>query len=274
MTIETALPVATPVVEAGEQQADPSEFDRSQEGAEEPKAEEKTEEPAKKEKTPEQREIERLRRAIDRKTRQLYEARAADRREPDQRPVTHEARSDTNTQPQAADEPLTLSRAELDKLVREQAEKLAPSLQQQRAEIEHRKGIVEGLAKEWGKEKFDAYANDLDEALDGLSVGNKPKPVVDAIFESEKPGALIEYLSDPDNADEAEQLSRMNDRQAGRAIAKLEAKLSAQKPKPQRSNAPTPIESIKGAGATSSGMPDPSNTKAYIRWANEQDRRR
>ncbi len=51
-----------------------------------------------------------------------------------------------------------------------------------------------------GRQKFDAYASDLDDAFGGL-VGQdgKPKPATDAIFESEMPAALIEYLADPEN---------------------------------------------------------------------------
>jgi hypothetical protein len=158
-------------------------------------------------------------------------------------------------------------------MVNERAAKIAPTIKQQQAEIEHRQGIVNSLAKEWGQDKFDAHASELDEAFGGLAdASGKPKPATDAIFESEMPKALIEYLTDPDNADEAEALGRMSATQAGRTIAKIEAKLSTKKAeaKPQPSNAPTPIEGARGGGKTN-GMPDPANTKAYIAWANKQE---
>ena len=43
------------------------------------------------------------------------------------------------------------------------------------------------------------------------------------------------------------------------------------KAKPKASNAPRPIEAVRGGGVPK-GMPDPSNTKAYIAWANAQER--
>ena len=66
----------------------------------------------------------------------------------------------------------------------------------------------------------------------------------------------------------------MSPTQAGRAIARIEDKIAAagKAGKPKPSNAAAPLEAPRnGAGKTSS-MPDPSNTKAYIAWANAQER--
>jgi hypothetical protein len=71
LTIENALPVAAPAAEASDQ-ANAEALDTSTESA----ATEGSEgegEPAKKEKTPEERELQRMRRALDKRTRQLYE---------------------------------------------------------------------------------------------------------------------------------------------------------------------------------------------------------
>jgi len=218
------------------------------------------------EKTAEQREIERLRRGIDRKTRQLAEARA------------HlGAARQVQPQRQAADdnEPLTLSRAELQQMVTDEAQRLAPTLRSQQAETERRQGVIQSLAKSWGQERFDQVASDLDEAFDGLADSNgRPKPAIEAVFESDNPARVIEYLADPENADEAERIARMSAAQAGRAIARLEDKLSAQaaKDKPQHSKAKPPIEPIRGQGGVATA-PDPSDTKAWIRWRNEQERK-
>jgi hypothetical protein len=219
---------------------------------------------AKKEKTPEQREIERLRRRVDTKTRQLYEARAQAQAPQNQHQSSQEG----------DDEPVTLTRAELQRQIEEQAQKLAPSMSEQRAEVERRQGIVASLAKEWGAEKFDTLASELDDVFGGLADrSGRPKPATDAIFHADNPKEVIEYLTDPDNADEADRLSRMPAVQAGRAIARLEDKLAAakSKDKPKPSNAPAPIEPARGGGVPN-GMPDPSNTKAYIAWANAQER--
>lgn len=267
-TENTPVPESAPVVEpanALETAADgPNRADAAPEGEAAPESE------AKPAKTPEQREIERLRRAVDRRTRQLYEARGQAQSQPVVE--TRQSVGDSVQQSQVTDEKLTLSRAELDKLITDRAEKLAPTIRQQQAEIEHRAKVVDGLAKEWGKEKFDTLASELDDLFGGLAdPKGQPKPATNALFESEMPAALIEYLTDPDNADEAEALSHMSDRQAARTIAKLEAKLDAKKAsKPQRSNAPAPLEPLKSAGKVT-GMPDPGNTKAYIAWANKQE---
>jgi hypothetical protein len=219
----------------------------------------------KKEKTPEQREIERLRRRVDNLTRQKYEARAQQAQQPEPRAQQTQAGND---------EPVTLTRAELQRMVAEQAQQLAPSITEQQAEIERRHGVVSKLAKAWGQEEFDAKASELDEVFGGLADrSGKPKPATDAIFDADDPKAVIEYLTDPDNADEAERIARLPATRAGREIARIEAKLEEAKKnaKPRPSNAPRPIESVKGGGVPS-GMPDPSNTKAYIAWANAQER--
>ena len=219
---------------------------------------------AKKEKTPEQREIERLRRRVDNLTRQKYELRAA--APATQQPQQHDQVDD--------DEPVTLTRAELNQRIAEQAKQLAPTMREQQAEGERRHAVVTTLAKEWGQDKFDTLSAELDEAFDGLvDRSGTPKPATDAIFHADNPKAVIEYLADPDNADEAASLSRMNALQAGRAIARLEHKLEAEKSKakPKPSNAPAPLEPARGSGVAN-GMPDPSNTKAYIAWANAQER--
>ena len=59
--------------------------------------------------------------------------------------------------------------------------------------------------------------------------------------------------------------------QAGKAIAKLEARFSADaaKAKPKPSSAPAPLESVRGAGGPSTS-PDPSDTKAWLAWRNKQ----
>jgi hypothetical protein len=187
---------------------------------------------AKPEKTPEERERQRMQRGIDRRTRQLAEAKA-------------------------------------------EAHKLAPTLKEQSAEVERRQGVIQSLAKTWGQEKFDEISSDLDDALGGLTDSSgRPKPAIEAVFEADNPAVLIEFLADPDNADEAERIARMGAIQAGKAIARLEDKLKAAqaKDKPQPSKLPPPIESVRGQGAVSVA-PDPSNTKAWIAYRNEQERK-
>jgi hypothetical protein len=216
-----------------------------------------------KERSPE--EIERIRanRKIERLIRKNGELRARleDFTKRESRATTQESQSDNET--------LQLSRAEIQQLIEQEARKLAPSIKQQEAEIEQRRAVVQGLAKEWGKEKFDALAADLDDAFGGLTADDgRPKAAVDAIFESESPRALIEYLADPTHADEAEALSRMSAIAAARAITKLEAKLAADraKDKPQPSKAAAPIEPLKGQGKADGGYRPDMSDEEFAAW--------
>jgi hypothetical protein len=182
-----------------------------------------------------------------------------------------------HNQPEQDDsEPLSLSRRELEQLVQAEAKKLAPVLKDQETVIEQRRRIADGLAKEWGQEGFRQRAENLEAAFGGLTLADgTPKAAVDAIFEADDPKSVIEYLRDPDNATEAEAIARMGPIQAGKAVAKLEYKLQAKKAtdKPQPSKAAPPIETERGQG-TINRAPDPSNTKAWIAWMNEQESKR
>lgn len=183
--------------------------------------------------------------------------------------------SDTNQSEQDDSEPLSLSRKELADLIQQEAKKLAPRINEQDSVMEQRRQVAESLAKGWGQERFDALASDLDAAFDGLTDSRgRPKAATDAIFEADDPKSVIEFLTDPDNAAEAALIARMSAVQAGKAIAKLEFKLSANKTsnKPQASKVTAPIESERGRGSINSA-PDPSNTKAWVKWANEQEAR-
>jgi hypothetical protein len=260
---DTALPTGGTPAEAGEQI---EHVDAPGAAQPNPDAGEGKEPGAKAEKTPEQREIERLRRRVDNLTRQKYELRAS---------VPAAAPQQQQQQPgQDDDEPVTLTRAELQQRIAEQARQLAPSMSEQQAEVERRHGVVTKLAKDWGTEKFDTLSAELDEAFGGLADrSGTPKPATDAIFQADNPAAVIEYLADPDNADEAARIAKMGALQAGRAIARLEDKLAAEKAnaKPRPSNAPQPLEPARNGGVPN-GMPDPSDTKAYIAWANAQEK--
>lgn len=218
-------------------------------------------------KTPEQLEINRLRKATARLTRQREEAKAKLAYVQQQIPQTVSQTDDGET--------LSLTRAQLAELVNQQAEQLAPTIQKQQTQAEQREAVLQGLLKSVGKEGYDELTGNLEDAFNGFTdnQGNM-KPCLDAVFYAEKPQAVMKYLADPDNFEEAESIASMNAIQAGRAIARLEFKLeeASKNAKPKPSNASKPLEAVKGGG-TIKGMPDPSDTKAYIAWANQQDRR-
>ena len=231
---------------------------------------------AKPQKTPEERERQRMQRGIDRRTKQLAEERA--RREHLERQVadlTQRTNRGNNDASGSDSEPLTLTREQLQEFVKAEAEKLAPTLKEQNAEVERRQGVVQSLAKTWGQERFNELSSDLDDAFGGLADSSgQPKPAMEAVFESDEPAKVIEYLADPENAEEADRIARMSAIQAGKAIARLEDKLKADaaKAKPQPSKQPPPLESVRGQGGVPSA-PDPSDTKAWIRYRNEQERK-
>lgn len=273
MSEQAALPVVEQSTGASAQQlAEPSQHEAQgtqQEGEADPG--ESGQQTEKKEKSPEQREIERQNRKIDRLVRQREELRAQVGK-----PLPTVAQQDNNQATEGHSDTLTLSRAEMQQALAD-AEKRGQSAREQSTEIEQRAKIVEGLSKEWGSDKFDALARDLNEAFDGLTDrSGKPKPATEAIFKSGNPKALIEYLADPDNADEAEAISRLSGFDLGIAIGEVRVKAQAKSAtdKPQPSRVPAPIEAGRGSGKSTSAMPDPSNTKAYMKWANEQERRR
>ena len=207
--------------------------------------------PPKKEKTFEQREIERLRRRVDNLTRKKHELMAAVQPSQQQQQRTDES----------DDEPVSMTRADLDRHIAERAKQLAPALTQQQALADRRQGIVTSLEKEWGAEKFNTLASDLDDVFDGLADrSGAPKAATDAIFESDNPKGLIEYLTDPDNVEEAERIATMSPTQAGRAIARIEDKIAAagKAGKPKPSSAAAPLETPRGGGAGIAATKDTS----------------
>jgi hypothetical protein len=282
-TVDTALPVGgQPAQEAsGQPNADQLEQDHqdlnesSQQEGQGDQIESEADK-TKPEKTPEERERQRMQRGIDRRTKQLAEERARrEHLEHQLADLTQRTNRGNNDASGSDSEPLTLTRQQLQEMVKAEASKLAPTLKEQNAEIERRQGVVQSLAKTWGQERFDELSSDLDDAFGGLTDSSgRPKPAMEAVFESDEPAKVIEYLADPENAEEADRIARMSAIQAGKAIARLEDKLKADaaKAKPQPSRQPPPLESVRGQGGAP-GAPDPSDTKAWIRYRNEQERK-
>ena len=264
MNAEVSLPADAQAVEAGESAEGAVEVDATQR---EEGAQDLGEDKPKPEKTPEQREIERLRRGIDRRTRQIGELRAQ---------LTAQPTRGENDQQQDDSERLSLTRAELDDLIATRANELAPRISAQQTEAERRTAIVQSLSKAWGQEKFDIIARDLNDVFEGLTdAQGRPKPATEALFEAKNPAAVIEYLADPEHADEAERIARLGAVKAGMEIRDLEERIkAASKPAtPKASNVAAPLEPARSGGKATTDGPDPSDTKAWIRWRNEQERK-
>lgn len=229
-----ALPNATdtPVAVAGDQPtADASPTDGQEQQTEQV-------EDQKPEKDPLEKELARERNRIQKLTSQKYKLAA----QLDQLKAQLQqfGNRDTNTQDADGDK-LTLSRSELDRIVKEQAERLAPTIRSKAEEEAKLKSAAIALQKSLGVDEFEQLASDL------ASVFDNDKQL--AVLRTDAPADILRYLTDPDNADEAENIGRMDSFDAGRAIAKIEAKLASKREqKPQPSKAAAPIEAARGTG--------------------------
>ena len=223
------------------------------------------------EKHPLEKELAKERRRISRLVEQREQARAeaaavrqqlGQYRQPAQSVQTDDSGDNIGT-----DDRVTLTPAQLKELIIQQAQRLAPDISSQQAKRAELVKAANNLKKELGAD-FDTVAEDLGHIL-------KSEDLQYAVLSSDAPAEMARYLTDPDNADEAEKIGRMSPIQAGRAFARIEAKLMASKSEktPQRSSAPGPLESVRAVGTSASSAPDPMNTKAWMKWRNEQDRR-
>lgn len=216
--------------------------------------------------TPEQKRIAELerdlakkQRVIDKRTAKIYQYRA----QLEQGGLTRQPIQDNNRATADDSEPLSLTRAEFEAMSLERAKQLAPTLSRQALEVEQQTKVIKSLQQSLGgPEKFVEITNELADVFD------EQKQL--AVLESDDPAALLKYLTDPDNAEEAEEIGKLGPIAAGRRLAKIEAKLSQPTPKPQVSKTPDPLEPMRAKGAAN-GMPDPKNTRAWMQWRNEQE---
>lgn len=95
------------------------------------------------------------------------------------------------------------------------------------------------------------------------------KAIVEALVDSDVPDKLMHYMAA--NPAEVERISKLSPSRQAAELGKLEVKAAEAKP-PARSNAPQALAPAKGKAGGAGDMPDPSDTKAYIRWANAQER--
>lgn len=254
--VETAAPApAAPAVQESQQDTPQTEGSDKPEG----EGDKPAEKPAK---TPEQREIERLRRGFSRKVERLgrLEAELEHYRRLTQQPVGMDNRQQADDS-----EKLTLSRAEVQRLIEEEALKKAPEVATKLQRDEQFKSAAQSLRQSLG-EQFEELTGELAEVF-------APARQLD-VLQAENPAALIRYLTDTDHADEAEAIAGMTHFQAGRAIARLEEKLKAAAvTKPQASKAPAPLEPVKGAGPVTKSLADMS-FEEFVKARNKQLGRR
>jgi hypothetical protein len=235
--------------------------------------EEQAEKQERPEKTPEQRELAKKDRRIDTLTRREAMARAELQQLRQQVAYTKPQDRGTNHHPND-DTPVTYTQSKIDAMVLERAKQIAVQLAQDQSVEVQRRTTAQGIAKELGADKFETYTTEVDVAMGGMADENGHlKPATEAIFEVEPKVAagILEYLADPDNADEAEALGRMSALKAGIAIAKLETKVKAlaesrkAKDKPQPSDVPAPIERLKGSGQPASAPQDSDSIDVWLK---------
>ena len=210
-----------------------------------------------------QRRYERAEKKIQKLYAQREEARTKARLFESQ-PLTQREDDDTNAPAAADSDTLSVSRADLQKLIQAEAKRLAPVLSQQEALTETRSRSALALRQELGDERFLQLTEDLADIF----------PQHDAQFavlEVESPRAVLEYLTDPEHEAEARGIARLPSVAQGIALAKLAVKLAKPKPKPEASNAPTPVERQRDAGGRfAQGYSPNMSDKEFAEWRKQQ----
>lgn len=219
-----------------------------------------------------------IQRRIDKLTREKYQAKAE--AEAVRREVEALRRQVEETRPrqiqQAQGEPKIEDFQNLDEYVAAKAEyvadrKLAAAFEQREAkqrETDTAKS-QQAQADQWSKRMASAAEKtpDLYEVIESASAP-LTRAMADAIMDSDIGPQVAYYLAQ--NPEEAERLAGLSPSSVARAIGRIEAKLESDAVKP-KSAAPKPVDPV-GSRSSASGMPDPMNTKAYIDWANAQER--
>lgn len=237
---------------------------KAAEGAEEKAAD-------KPEKTPEElrrAEMESERRAKDRRTRQRDEARAEARQWKLQAEAMSRQLQELTGNKIERDNHGDSSNSELLTLSPDQLERLVESRLASRTAIEQRRGVLASVSSELGQQRFDEVSARLEDAFDGFTTPDgQVKPAMEVLFRTKLQPAILEYLSDPMNADEAEAFARMDAVDAAFAVADLKSKLAAKKAegKPRASKAPAPIEPIRGGGSSSALPSDSDDITTWVK---------
>lgn len=216
--------------------------------------------PEGKDENPLEKQLKREQRRIQNLTRQKYELQARLEQLSSLAPSTQKA---DNQGIDDDSDTLSLSKAELQRMIEQKAKELAPTIKaKEDGEAEIREKAI-SLRKTLG-DRFEELTGDLATVFDH----DRQMLVLDA----DNPAALIEYLTDPDNAEEADRIARLPANRAAFAMARIEAKLaSTPKPKPQISKVAAPIEPVRGGGGASNAAPDVIKDPAgWRRWMNAQ----
>lgn len=123
-----------------------------------------------------------------------------------------------------------------------------------------------------GREK---YGQEFDRSVQNLTMaGVGGQSFIDALTNVKGSEAVVRYLGDTANLDEALRIAQMNPVQMALTISELAPKAAKQYAKPI-SNAPAPMGNLDGArGSSSDGEPSASDTRAWMEWRNKNKRGR
>lgn len=118
--------------------------------------------------------------------------------------------------------------------------------------------------------KYAADHPDFDKAVDDLSRTVRFSPeLIEAVSVSEHGPAVVHYLAQ--HLDEADSISRLPAHLAALKLGRIEAQVSAPKPKPV-TKAPDPAPTL-GGGAAASKDPDRMTSDEWLAWRNKQLKR-
>jgi hypothetical protein len=212
-----------------------------------PKTPEADDAPQKPELTPAEREARALKRRVDRLTREKYQLQAQVGQTQQRPPV-----ADDTTQPAATD-------------VRQEAREYV--------EAERFNAKCNDIAAS-GTKGFPDFMEkfaELGAEVPLFDAKQRPLPVMEALLDADNPAALIHHLGS--NPDLAAELADLTPRQQVRKLALIERDMDSKPPPPKPSNAPKPLQPVRGTAADS--WPDPSkDPEGWIAKRNAQVRRK
>lgn len=191
-----------------------------------------------------------MQRRIDKRTADLYAARA-EKDQLAQRLAAIEARLQGTTEQEApAVDPVALAReiATVERIT------------------ERSNNVARDGEKRFSGEFRVALATVRDEAGELFHPSGKPTALGEAILDAEDPAGLLHYIGT--NPDIASELQGLSAAAIGRRIGRIEAQMSA-KPRQASSNAPRPHTPVKAAGG---GPKDPATMSdaEFAAWRREQ----
>jgi len=158
------------------------------------------------------------------------------------------------------------TQAEIDQLVNQRAQQLAAQ-QVNESAFTARLNDIEREAKTKYGAKFDTALNNLQE----LGVINRD--FLTAVSSVDNSDAVLTFLGQGANLEEANRIAAMNPFQMGAALSKLSSTAGKALNK-QVSSAPAPIEDIPAGGSAKLGAEPKVGSKEWIVWRNQQARER